>query len=222
MIDTVIFDMDGTLLDTLEDLQDGVNAGLARCSYPPRTLEEVRGFVGNGVRKLMELAVPEGTSDVNLEICLEAFKEFYALHWQDKTAPYDGILELLDALREKGIQTAVLSNKYDEAVLQLAKDYFPGKFDVARGQRDGFPLKPAPDSVFAILEELGVEKEQAIYVGDSEVDMKTAANAGLVSVGVTWGFRDRTLLAEKGASYIIDAPQQLLEVLDKISRSGRR
>lgn len=213
MIDTVIFDMDGTLLDTLEDLADAVNEGLAVCGYPARTLEEIRRFVGNGVRQLMIEAVPEGTSEADMETCLAAFKEYYAKHWQDKTVPYKGILELLSELKKRGIKTAVISNKYDQAVLRLCKDYFPGSFDVARGEREGVPRKPAPDGIYAILEELRSEKKNAVYVGDSEVDMATAQNAGLTSVGVTWGFRDRQLLEEKRADYIIDQPEELLEIV---------
>lgn len=217
MIDTVIFDMDGTLLDTLEDLMDAANAGLAAKEYPARTLEEIRTFVGNGVRCLMERAAPEGIPEENLEDCLDAFKAYYARHWQDKTKPYDGILPLLTRLKEMGVKTAVISNKYDQAVAQLCEDYFPGSFDIARGEREGVPRKPAPDAVFAILKELGVTKEQAVYVGDSEVDMATAKNAGLKAVGVTWGFRSRELLEEKGADHIIDEPMQLLSLLSRLS-----
>lgn len=213
MIDTVIFDMDGTLLDTLEDLRDAVNEGLSVKGYPPRSLSEIRQFVGNGVGVLLRKAVPEGTSEKDMEVCLEAFKAHYAKHWQDKTKPYEGILKLLEDLRASGKKTAVISNKYDEAVVQLCKDYFPGLFDAARGERAGVPRKPAPDGIYSILEELGAAKEQAVYVGDSEVDMETAKNAGLVSVGVTWGFRDRELLEEKRANYIIESPAQLLEVI---------
>lgn len=210
MIDTVIFDMDGTLLDTLDDLTDAVNAALAACGYPLRTKEEVRFFVGNGVGRLMKEAVPEGTSETDLEDCLQAFKAHYAQHWQDKTVPYEGIKELLTDLKARGIKLAVISNKYEQAVLQLCRDYFPGSFDTARGERAGVPRKPAPDAIYAILEELGTEKEKALYVGDSEVDMATAKNAGLTAVGVTWGFRDRQLLLERGADYIIDQPSELL------------
>ena len=215
MLDAVIFDMDGTLLDTLEDLTDAANAGLEAGGYPNRTLEEIRQFVGNGVRTLMSRAVPQGTSEQKMEECLTAFKDFYAQHWQDKTTPYEGIPQLLAALRKKGIKTAVISNKYEQAVLELCRDYFPGSFDAARGQREDVPLKPAPDSVFSILEELGMSKERAIYVGDSEVDMDTARNAGLRSAGVTWGFRGRELLKAKGADFIIDEPRQLLTLIDE-------
>lgn len=205
--------MDGTLLDTLEDLRDAVNVGLASKNYPARDLEEIRQFVGNGVQVLLEKAVPEDTPEADMKACLAVFKEYYAKHWQDKTKPYDGIRELLAALKERNIKTAVISNKYDEAVLQLCRDYFPGSFDSARGERSGIPRKPAPDGVYSILEELGTAKENAIYVGDSEVDMETAHNAGLTSVGVTWGFRERPLLEAKGADYIIDSPEELLEIL---------
>lgn len=216
-INTVIFDMDGTLLDTLEDLADAVNAALASCGYPQRSLEEVRSFVGNGVGRLIADAVPEKTGEKELELCLAAFKEHYALHWQDKTAPYEGVLPLLKELKNRQIRTAVISNKYEAAVLQLCRDYFPGSFDTARGEREGVPRKPEPDAVYAILEELGVPKQQAVYVGDSEVDMATARNAGLISVGVTWGFRDKHLLKERGADYIIDRPEDLLRVIEQLN-----
>ena len=147
MIDTVIFDMDGTLLDTLEDLKDAVNEGLSVKGYPARSLEEIRQFVGNGVGVLLRNAVPEGTSEADMEVCLEAFKAHYAKHWQDKTKPYDGILQLLADLKASGKKTAVISNKYDEAVVQLCKDYFPELFDAARGERAGVPRKPAPDGI---------------------------------------------------------------------------
>lgn len=213
MIDTIIFDMDGTLLNSLEDMKDAVNVALDSCGYPARTLDEVRYFVGNGVKKLIADAVPEGTSEADIETCIASFKEYYAQHWQDKTVPYDGILELLAELKKRGVKTAVISNKYDNAVLQLCEDYFPGSFDVARGEREGVPRKPAPDAIYAILDELGAKKENAVYVGDSEVDMATARNSGLVSVGVTWGFRDRQLLEEEEADYIIDSPDQLLDIV---------
>lgn len=215
MIDTVIFDMDGTLLDTLEDLTNSTNAGLAVKGYSARRLEEVRSFVGNGVEFLMRKALPEDASEKDMEICLAAFKDYYAQHWQDKTKPYDGILALLSALKERGVRTAVISNKYDKAVVALCEDYFPGCFDAARGEREGVPRKPAPDGIFSILEELGAQKESAIYVGDSEVDMDTAKNAGLVSVGVTWGFRSQELLEEKGADHIIDRPARILDLIDQ-------
>lgn len=221
MINTVIFDMDGTLLDTLEDLADAVNAALSSCGYPERKLEEVRDFVGNGVKVLMMKSAPDGISEAELEQCLNVFKEYYALHWQDKTAPYNGILPLLSVLKHKGIKTAVISNKYERAVLELCRDYFPGRFDAARGERSGAPRKPEPDAVYDVLEELGSEKKHAIYVGDSEVDMATARNAGLISVGVTWGFRDRKVLSEQGADYIIDQPGQLLEVIEQIQTRSR-
>ncbi len=215
MIDTVIFDMDGTLLDTLEDLTDATNAGLAAKGYPARSLEEVRSFVGNGVGVLMRKAVPKSASEEDAAACLDAFKAYYAEHWQDKTKPYDGILSLLSALKQRGVRAAVISNKYDRAVTALCEDYFPGCFDAARGEREGVPRKPAPDGIFSILEELGAQKEATIYVGDSEVDMDTAKNAGLVSVGVTWGFRDRKLLKERGADHIIDRPEQILDLIDQ-------
>lgn len=214
MINTIIFDMDGTLLDTLDDLTDAVNAAMISCGFPIKTKEEIRLLVGNGVGKLITGAAPSGTPEEKLEKCLSCFKEYYTNHWQDKTIPYKGIKPLLTDLRNRGIKTAVISNKYEKAVLQLCEDYFPDSFDTARGEREGVPRKPAPDAVWAILEELGSEKDQALYIGDSEVDMETAKNAGLTAVGVTWGFRDRQILLERGADYIIEQPEKLLELLD--------
>lgn len=212
MIDTVIFDMDGTLLDTLEDLKDAVNEGLSVKGYPARSLEEIRQFVGNGVGVLLRNAVPEGTSEADMEVCLEAFKAHYAKHWQDKTKPYDGILQLLADLKASGKKTAVISNKYDEAVVQLCKDYFPELFDAARGERAGVPRKPAPDGIYSILEELGSVKEHAVYVGDSEVDMETAKNAGLVSVGVTWGFGTGNCWRKKERTILSNLPLSCLKL----------
>ena len=213
MINTVIFDMDGTLLDTLEDLADATNEGLKACGYPQRTLEEIRLFVGNGVRKLIIRALPETSSSKEIDECLDAFHKYYKVHSQDKTKPYGKMEELLKKLKEKGIHTAVLSNKFDAAVKELADYYFPGLLELAYGERDGVRTKPAPDSVFAIMEELKTNPEHTIYVGDSDVDMETAVNANVPAVGVTWGFRDRALLEEKGATYIIDQPLELLELI---------
>ena len=213
MIDTVIFDLDGTLLNTLEDLTDATNTALIQHGYPQRTLPEIRQFVGSGVYLLIQRAVPKGTPELDVQMCLSAFKAAYKENWKDKTQPYEGVVPLLADLRQRGIKIAVISNKYDKAVLELCRDYFPGSFGVVRGEREGIPKKPAPDGIYAILKELGSKKAETVYVGDSEVDMATAQNAGLTSVGVTWGFRDRALLQERGADYIIDEPKQLLDII---------
>lgn len=211
---TVIFDMDGTLLDTLEDLTDSVNYALNKFGYPLRTLNEIRSFVGNGVKVLMNLSVPNGTSAEDTAKCLEIYRKNYSENMQNKTRPYEGINDLLKNLKEKGIKLAIVSNKYDSAVKALCKDYYHEFIQVAIGESQGVAKKPAPDSVYAALEQLGSSKEEAIYVGDSDVDVHTAHNAGLKCVGVTWGFRNRDILNAEGADFIIDKPEELLGYLD--------
>jgi phosphoglycolate phosphatase len=210
---TVIFDMDGTLLDTLEDLTDSVNYALNKFGYPLRTLNEIRSFVGNGVNVLMNLSVPNGTSADDTAKCLEVYRKQYSENMQNKTRPYEGINDLLKNLYEKGFKLAIVSNKYDSAVKALCKDYYQEFIHVAIGESQGVAKKPAPDSVYAALEQLGSAKEEAIYVGDSDVDVHTAHNAGLKCVGVTWGFRNRDILNAEGADFIIDKPEELLGYL---------
>ena len=205
MIKTVIFDLDGTLLNTLEDLKEATNFALSKYNYPTRTLEEVRCFVGNGVRKLIERAVPENCQ--NVEECLAVFKQNYSEIMYNHTAPYNGILKILSDLKANGIKTGVVSNKFDSAVKELCKKYFVDLIDIAIGQADDVPKKPAPDGVFKVMRELGADKLSTIYVGDSDVDVATAKNANLPCIGVTWGFRDREYL--KGANFIIDNPNDI-------------
>lgn len=205
MIKTVIFDLDGTLLNTLEDLKEATNFALSKYNYPTRTLEEVRCFVGNGVRKLIERAVPENCQ--NVEECLSVFKKNYSEIMYNHTAPYDGILKILSNLKSDGIKIGVVSNKFDSAVKELCKKYFADLIDIAIGQADDVPKKPAPDGVFKAMRELGADKLSTIYVGDSDVDVATAKNANLPCIGVTWGFRDREYL--KGANFIIDNPNDI-------------
>ncbi len=205
MIKTVIFDLDGTLLNTLEDLKEATNFALSKYNYPTRTLEEVRCFVGNGVRKLIERAVPENCQ--NVEECLAVFKQNYSEIMYNHTAPYNGILKILSDLKANGIKTGVVSNKFDSAVKELCKKYFADLIDIAIGQADDVPKKPAPDGVFKAMRELGADKSSTIYVGDSDVDVATAKNANLPCIGVTWGFRDREYL--KGANFIIDNPNDI-------------
>lgn len=209
----VIFDLDGTLLNTLEDLTDAVNYSLKKFDKPERTREEVCRFVGNGIAKLIERAVPTGTNISETEKILDAFREYYGKHCQDKTAPYRGILELLQQLKLKNIKLAVVSNKADFAVQELIPVYFGDLFAVAKGENEaaGIRKKPAPDMVAAALEELECSKEQAVYVGDSDVDLLTAKNSKLPCIGVSWGFRGRTFLEENGAAMIADTPSDILK-----------
>ncbi len=218
MIEAVIFDLDGTLLYTLEDLKNSTNFALREFGYPERTLEEVRQFVGNGVRKLIERAVPDGTDTGITEEVLRVFKENYGQNMYNCTKPYNSIEKLLLELKQNGLKTAVVSNKFDLAVKELCKKYFGDLIDVAIGQRDDVPKKPAPDGVFAAIEELGVKRENCIYVGDSDVDVLTAKNSGLPCIGVTWGYRDRELLGSKGADYIVNDPLEILDLIKALNR----
>lgn len=205
----VVFDLDGTLLNTLDDLADAVNHTLGEYGFPPKSTEHVRRSVGNGAANLMRQCIPGGSEDPDFEACLHSYKDYYQENLLVKTRPYDGIPELLAALRRRGIRIAVLSNKPDDAVKALVREIFGPEISAAAGESEHSGRKPSPDGVFAILKELGVPAEHAIYVGDSDVDVKTAHNAGLPAVGVTWGFRDRGVLEEAGADYIIDRPEEL-------------
>ena len=210
----VIFDMDGTILNTLEDLADSINYALSQNGFPKRTIDEVRCFVGNGIRKLVERAVPCGTSESGMNQVHESFTAYYKVHCADKTRPYDGILALIRRLREAGCLTAVVSNKADYGVQELCRDYFPGLFDVAVGEREGIRKKPSPDAVLEVLSRLGIKQEEAVYVGDSDVDLATAENSGLDCIAVEWGFRGREFLAEHGAKVIVSSPEEILGIMD--------
>ncbi|MBP7072068.1 MAG: HAD family hydrolase [Clostridia bacterium] len=212
--DTVIFDLDGTLLDTLDDLADSVNYALSICGFPCRENAEIRSFVGNGVRRLMELSIPDGLSNPKYEKCLAEFRSHYSVNMQRKTCVYKEITELLEELSKKGCKLAIVSNKFDKAVKGLNKVYFGKYIKVAVGESEDTRRKPAPDTVFKALEELGSTADKAVYVGDSEVDVQTAKNAKIICVGVTWGFRDREVLEQEGADYIIDSPLELLKIIN--------
>lgn len=207
----VIFDLDGTLLNTLDDLADSTNYALSRFGYPTRTIEEVRQFVGNGVAKLIERAIPDGKNNPNFEKCLSIFKENYAQNMYNKTAPYNGIIEMLSNLKSKGIKIAVVSNKFDLAVKELCKKYFEGFIDFAAGENEsqGIKKKPAPDTVLSVLNEFNFAPEDAVYVGDSDVDIMTAKNSKMPCISVTWGFRDEKFLLENGATILINAPSEI-------------
>lgn len=212
MYEAIIFDLDGTLLDTLDDLTDAVNAALEKYGYKTRTREDVRSFIGNGIVKLIERALGGKTDDFAL--VLKEFKTYYGVHCADKTQPYEGVMALLQVLREKGIKTAVLSNKADFAVKTLAETYFGDLLMAAVGENEeaGIRKKPAPDALFAVMKELGVSKETTVYVGDSEVDIQTAQNAGIPCISVTWGFKDKDFLLQNGGTTFADEPLELLSV----------
>ena len=207
----ILWDLDGTLLDTLEDLADGTNYALGQYGLPERTLDEVRRFVGNGARNLILQAV-EGKADV--DAVLDTFRTYYNAHCQIKTKPYDGILEALAELGKK-YPMAVVSNKPDSAVKPLCAQYFPGLY--ARGESANCHRKPAPDMVRKAMEAIGVDS--CVYVGDSEVDVLTAKNAGVPCLSVLWGFRDKEILREAGAEYFCDRPEELPDIIDRLTNS---
>ncbi len=209
----LIFDMDGTILYTLEDLMNSTNYALLEYGYPVRTLDEVRQFVGNGIHKLVERAVPEGTPKDRIEDVFETLEKHYKIHCMDTTKPYDGIIDLLKKLREKGFQTAVVSNKVDFAVQDLVDDFFRGLFDIAIGEREGVRKKPAPDSVYEVMKAFHLAKEDVVYIGDSDVDFETAKNAGVDYILVEWGFRDRSFLESLGASVFAKKPEDILNLV---------
>lgn len=211
--EAVVFDMDGTILNTLEDLCDSVNFALRENNQKERTLEEVRFFVGNGLRRLVELAVEPGTDDEGINRILDDLKKFYAVHNADKTRAYDGIRDTILELRRRGCRTAVVSNKIDEGVQALCKKYFDGLFDVGIGEKPGVAKKPAPDTVNKALEILGVDRKNAVYVGDSDVDFMTAKNSEMDFIGVSWGFRGRKFLQDLGAEKIVDVPAEILDLV---------
>ena len=209
----IIFDLDGTLLDTLADLTASVNAAMAACGLPPHSRDEVRNFVGNGVMRLIERCVEGGQENPQFKKAYGAFRLHYASHCQEHTAPYEGIIQMLGKLRIQGVPVAVVSNKFDAAVKKLCDAYFSGLVPVAIGEKDGINKKPAPDTVLAALKQLKMPVESAIYVGDSEVDIQTAHNAGTGLISVCWGFKTREFLTENGAVKIAETPGQLYDML---------
>ena len=211
--DTVIFDLDGTLLNTLEDLSDSVNFALSSHGFPCKKIEEVRSFLGNGIARLIELAIPNGRNNPRYEKCLADFRLHYSKNMQNKTNAYDGIRELLERLAKENFKMAIVSNKFDTAVKELNQIYFRDYIKLAIGESEDVLKKPAPDMVYKALEKLGATGNKTVYIGDSEVDVKTAQNSGVTCIGVTWGFRNREVLEQEGADYIIDRPEELLKII---------
>lgn len=205
----VIFDLDGTLLDTLEDLYLSVNFALQETGCAQRTREEVRQFVGNGAANLIKRSLGE-ENESRFDAALAAFRSHYGEHSEDHTCPYPHILPMLEKVKESGYKTAIISNKPDSAVQTLAKKFF-SMIPYVQGEKEGIPRKPSPDSIFYCLNELGVEKENCVYVGDSEVDVMTAKNAKIPCIAVTWGFRDKEVLVEAGAEIFADTVEELYE-----------
>lgn len=209
---TILFDLDGTLLDTLDDLADAVNRTLTRHGLPCRTRAEVRNFVGNGAKRLMELATG-GQQPEAFDAILADYKADYAANCRVRTAPYPGVVELLEALAARGCRIGIVSNKPDGAVKALQREFFPGSVEIAVGETAGIQRKPAPDTLLAAMRQLGADIAKTVYIGDSEVDIETARNAGLPCICVSWGFRDRDVLLAHGAEYIADTCEQLLSLL---------
>lgn len=207
---TYIFDLDGTLLNTLTDLAIATNHALRMYGMPERTTDEVRMFVGNGVRKLIERAVPAGTDNPDIENVYNTFREYYMSHSMNNTEPYPGVIEMLAELKRRNKKIAVVSNKFYMATQQLCRYFFDGYISVAIGEKETIRKKPFPDTVFAALEQLGADKNGAVYIGDSDVDIETARNSGLPCISVLWGFRDKDFLLSKGASVCISTPGELL------------
>jgi len=209
---TYIFDLDGTLLDTLGDLAASVNYAMRTHGMPEHSIDDVRRFVGNGVRKLMERAIPQGTGNPLFEETFATFRQYYMAHSLDTTKPYEGIPEMLAELKKRGCRLAVVSNKMMAATQELIRHFFPDTIEVAIGEHEaeGIRKKPAPDTVLAALRQLGVGKEGTVYVGDSDVDIMTARNSGLPCISVLWGFRDRDFLIQHGAETFISVPSELL------------
>ncbi len=211
--DSVIFDLDGTLLNTLDDLVDSTNYALSVMGYPVRSRDEIRCFVGNGVEKLINRAVPENTSEEHIIEALKIFKEHYSKNMLNKTCPYDGIEALLDSLNKRSIPMAIVSNKFDAAVKDLNKRFFGKYISTAIGESPQVAKKPAPDTCIKAMKELNISGENTVYVGDSDVDIMTAKNSGLDCISVTWGFRDDAFLISHGAGIIINSPGELLKYI---------
>lgn len=207
-----VFDMDGTILNTIDDLLDTTNYAMERMGYPLHTLEEVKWFVGNGINKLIERAVPEGTSEEDIAKTFEHFMKYYNIHCKDKTGPYEGISELLKRLKEAGKKLAVVSNKADGPVKVLADEVFPGLFDIAIGEKPGVNKKPARDMVDIAIETLGCKREEAVYIGDTDVDFNTAKNSDLDCILCSWGFRGREFIEQYPAEYYVDNPLEILDI----------
>lgn len=216
--ETILFDMDGTILDTLDDLTGSCNYAMRQMGYPEHTRDEVRTFINNGARRLVGAAMPANTTEADLDKTLEIFQAHYREHLAEKTQPYPGILELLDTLNQRGIVCAVVSNKFDVAVKKLSKQYFGDRLAVSVGEHEaeGIRRKPWPDTVFEALRILGKPTETALYVGDTDVDLATARNAGLPCLSVSWGFKSRSFLEDAGAVVIADCVEDFIPCMEKM------
>lgn len=212
----IILDLDGTILNTLDDLCDSVNAALKKGGFPLRTLDEVRNFVGNGAKNLIIRSLGDNANEETIEKTLSDFKAHYETNKTNKTAPYAGMLEALDELKTRGCKLAIVSNKHDDAVQGLYNQFFSETCDFALGNCDFLPKKPAPDMILYALKKIGKTVEDAVYIGDSEVDVTTAKNTNIPCISVSWGFRDKNILEVAGAEIIVDTPDELLKALKNL------
>ncbi|WP_288151425.1 HAD-IIIA family hydrolase [uncultured Prevotella sp.] len=210
-MDNFIFDLDGTLLNTINDLAASTNYALRSAGMPEHSVDDVRRFVGNGVKKLMERAIPDGLNNPDFDETYATFRKHYLKHSLDTTKPYDGIPEVLAELKRRGKKLAIVSNKFYAATQELARHFFPDTIEVAIGERENIRKKPAPDTVLEAMRQLGVGKEGTVFIGDSDVDIDTAHNVGVPCISVLWGFRDREFLLAHGATTLIERPEQLLD-----------
>lgn len=210
----IIFDLDGTLLYTLEDLMSSINFTLDLFGYPERTLEEISSFVGNGVQHLLRKSLPARISDKDFDLCFACFKDHYSKHCCEKTRPYDGIIETLKALRSRGLRIGIVSNKFQSAAEEVCEHYFEGLYDSVMGESEICRRKPAPDGINILCDIYNVDKDDCIFFGDSEVDVKTGENAGVFCVSVLWGFRDEEFLSSHGAKLFINRPSEILDMID--------
>lgn len=216
MYKLAIFDLDGTLLDTLNDLANACNYALNEMGFPIHKVEEYKNFVGGGRYKLIDKILPdENKCEEIINKTMSLFDNYYEAHMIDLTKPYDGIYEMIEELISKNVEIAVVSNKPHEFTVDVVKKFFNGKFKVVYGHRPEFPTKPNPESVLQVINELKVEKEDCVYIGDSDVDIKTASNASIASIGVSWGFRGRKELQAAGADFVVDSPKELKNIILK-------
>lgn len=214
MYNTIIFDLDGTLLNTIEDLKDATNYALRKFNYPERTLEEITSFVGNGVAVLIHKALPENDKSKETEV-LACFKEYYEIHSMDKTGPYEGIIDLLAELKNRNIKMAIVSNKFQEGVTIICEPLFGKYISVMIGEHEGVNKKPAPDMVYQAMKMLEADPQKTVYIGDSDVDIATAKNSHLDAIGVSWGFRGRKFLEDLNVKQIVDKPTEILNYIEK-------
>ena len=217
-IELLIFDMDGTLLNTLPDLTNSANTAFEKFGFKIRTQDEIKSFIGDGVVQFIERAIPHGQNNKDFTDCLETFKQIYINNADNKTKPYTKIINLLENLKKSGYKIAIASNKYDSAVQELVEKYFPDMIDFSIGENEilGIKKKPAPDMIDKILYELNIKRENCIYIGDSEVDIKTAKNSQIPCISVTWGYKDKDFLIKNGAQYLVDDPLKIIDIIHNI------